>query len=386
MPSASRRLPTSRRTGRSSRRRPTVTGATLVGNTDIAPRIGVSSNLSGKGQTVLKGFWGRYYNNLADGFSSANPGGTNYAEYNFLDQNRNNRYDGPSELGSLRLRIGGASSLVNEDLKTPHTDEISGSLEHQFWGESSARFTYVRKNQYDFVPFYTTPLVTAWQGQEHCFDACCRRQRNVYAARRAVVDCRPDEYLVRQLAGRRLPLRHHRVRVQQAVQRPLLRPDQSRSHLAQRAASRLDISNFGSTSPLATDPIAVGPQLTVNPAAPNRQESTMYHLPAVGALHVPGGYRIALNYRMQSGFPYSRIIDESVSATPTLNVCNFECTFFVENIDPESIGSGEPDELPRRQGVHHRQVEVHGDARHLQPAQRRSGHQLQPVSRTTTSG
>src|SRR5204862_5021835 len=114
---------------------------------------------------VLKGFFGRYYNNLADGFSSANPGGTNYAEYNFLDQNHNNRYDGPQELGSLRLRIGGASAGVNPNLKTPHTDEISGSLEHQFWGESSVRFTYVRKNQTDYVPFYITPLIPAWLGK-----------------------------------------------------------------------------------------------------------------------------------------------------------------------------------------------------------------------------
>ena len=77
-------------------------------NTNIAPRLGFSYDLTGKGQTVLKGFYGRYYNNIADGFSGANPGGTNYAEYNFLDQNRNGRYDGPSELGALRLRIGGA--------------------------------------------------------------------------------------------------------------------------------------------------------------------------------------------------------------------------------------------------------------------------------------
>ena len=74
---------------------------------------------------MLKGFWGRYYNNLADGFSSANPGGTNYAEYNFLDQNRNSRYDGPPSSARDRLRIGGASTTVNPDLKTPHTDEIS---------------------------------------------------------------------------------------------------------------------------------------------------------------------------------------------------------------------------------------------------------------------
>ena len=38
----------------------------------------------------------------------ANPGGlSRTAEYNFLDQNRNGRYDGPSELGTERLRFGG---------------------------------------------------------------------------------------------------------------------------------------------------------------------------------------------------------------------------------------------------------------------------------------
>ena len=179
----------------------TVSGATLVSNTDIAPRVGVSYNLSPKGQTVLKGFWGRYYNNLADGFSSANPGGTNYAEYNFLDQNRNNRYDGPSELGTLRLRIGGASTTVNPDLKTPHTDEISGSLEHQFWGESSARFTYVRKNQYDYVPFYFSPLIPAWQGRVTVPTRVVDGSEVFNLLDVPDVDCRSDEH-ARSTTGR----------------------------------------------------------------------------------------------------------------------------------------------------------------------------------------
>ena len=38
-------------------------------------------------------------------------------------------------------------------------------MEKQFWGESSIRGTYVRKNQKDFIPFYATPIVTAWLGQ-----------------------------------------------------------------------------------------------------------------------------------------------------------------------------------------------------------------------------
>jgi hypothetical protein len=39
---------------------------------------------------------------------------------------------------------------------------------------------------------------------------------------------------------------------------------------------------------------------------------------------------VALNYRFQSGFPYSAIVpDGSVG----LNVCNFECSFFEQNLD-----------------------------------------------------
>src|SRR5207237_8665346 len=102
-----------------------------VKNTDVAPRIGIAYNVTGKGDTVLKAFYGRYYNNLADGFSAVNPGGQNYVDYNFRDLNGNGKYDGPQELTSFRTRLGGRTAIVNANLKTPHTDEISGLLEPQ---------------------------------------------------------------------------------------------------------------------------------------------------------------------------------------------------------------------------------------------------------------
>src|SRR5262249_13609056 len=80
--------------------------------------------------------------------------------------NRNGRYDGVQELGTFRTRIGGADAPVDAASKTPFTDEFSGTIEHQFWGESSARFTYVRKIQKEFLPFYYTPIVTAWLGHQ----------------------------------------------------------------------------------------------------------------------------------------------------------------------------------------------------------------------------
>ena len=65
-----------------------VTGAEILSNTNFAPRLGATWDLKGTGQMVLKAFYGRYYNNLADGFSAINPGGQSIAEYNFLDQNQ----------------------------------------------------------------------------------------------------------------------------------------------------------------------------------------------------------------------------------------------------------------------------------------------------------
>jgi hypothetical protein len=143
----------------------TVSGEDLVRPTNVAARLGFTYDLTGKRGTVLKAFYGRYYNNLADSFSAANPGGDNLAEFNFNDLNYNGRYDGPQELGSLRFRAGGASASVNSKLRTPFVDEFSGSVEHQFRGESAVRFTLVRKNSRDFVPFYYSPYIPAWIGQ-----------------------------------------------------------------------------------------------------------------------------------------------------------------------------------------------------------------------------
>jgi hypothetical protein len=318
----------------------TVAGQALVTNTDIAPRLGVSYNLNPRGQTVLKAFWGRYYNNLADAFSSANPGATNYAEYDFLDQNRNNRYDGPQELGGERLRLGGSTTTVNPDLKTPHTDEISGSIEHQFWGESSARFTYVRKSQYDFLPFYYTPLLPAWVGRVTVPTRVLNTSTSGGTETFNLLDV-PDSiagdtdgsfdnwqdgdftYDTIEIAfNRRFS---DRFFIQTSF-----------DHIWRDELRTADMVNSpaSSTSPLSTDPIGVYPQFTFNPAAPNRQKTTMYHAQLLGRYTFPRDVGFAVNYRLQSGFPYARIVDASVGGDPTLNACNSgDCTFFVENLD-----------------------------------------------------
>ncbi len=112
---------------------------------NFAPRLGVNYAFGG-GKTVVKAFWGRFFNELTTVLANnSNPGGENYRIYKFNDVNGNRLYDGQSELGALVSARGGISTVIDEDFDPPYADEISSALEHQFWGESSVRVAYVRK-------------------------------------------------------------------------------------------------------------------------------------------------------------------------------------------------------------------------------------------------
>ena len=120
----------------------------LLTSNKLVPRLGVSYDPVGNGKSVIKAFYGRYYFNFADRLSNVNPGGTNSERWTFND-NGNRIYDGRQELGTLILRTGGTSTRIEPGLKTPYTDEFNVSYERQFWGESTLRGAYVRKQVRD---------------------------------------------------------------------------------------------------------------------------------------------------------------------------------------------------------------------------------------------
>jgi Carboxypeptidase regulatory-like domain/TonB dependent receptor len=307
----------------------TIAGASFFKQNNVAARVGVSYGLTGDGKSVLKAFYGRYYNNLADGFSSANPAGQRYVEYNFNDLNRNGKYDGVQELGTFRTRLGGADAPVDPNLKTPHTDEISVTGERQFWQESSIRATYVRKMQRDYVPFYFTPIVTAWVGQ-----LTVPKTASVNGVTYNLLDV-PDrladatDTAYTNSVGS--DFNYDTIEVAFTKRFGTKFFFQTSGDYQWRDEERsADIPDWGSTSPLSTDPIGVGPQLSISATAPNRQKTTMYHAQLSGHYSFPYDVGLGVNYRFQSGFPYSLVVPDG--AVP-LNVCNFNCAFFATNMD-----------------------------------------------------
>lgn len=131
-----------------------LTGLTLQA---MSPRVGFAYDLTGKGKTVLKAFFGRYaYNPSADVMDRENPVGAATRRYAFVsctagqttgcDLNNNKIVDGPSELGALQSTGGGAGSVkVDRDIKQPYGMEVSTHLEHELFPSLSVRGSYVFK-------------------------------------------------------------------------------------------------------------------------------------------------------------------------------------------------------------------------------------------------
>jgi carboxypeptidase family protein len=311
----------------------TVTGQDFLKATNPAPRLGVSYDLSGKGKTVLKVFYGRYYNNLADGFSAANPGDIRQATFNFIDAHGDQRYHGPENLGTLRSRTGGADAPVDPNMKTPYTEEISGSIETQLPGESAVRLTYVRKNQRNTAPFYGTNLIPAWVGMvtvptRQTFNG---QTFNLLDVPDSVADL--TDGLYSNFPG---DSDFHYDTIELAYNKRL------RNFFVQTSFDyqwRDDLRspcgcNTGdiSTSPLSADPIGTNFFFDPNPAVPNRQKTTTYHYQFLGRYTFPYEVGFAANFRYQSGYPYSQIIPDGATS-PGLNLSNIGAPFFVQNLD-----------------------------------------------------
>jgi hypothetical protein len=289
----------------------------------IAPRLGVSYDVTGKGNMVLKGFYGRYYFNYADSFGNLNPGGANYKTFRFLDQNNNRKYDGPSELGLLSSSSGGTTTSVNPDMKKPYADEYDLSVERQFWGESSVRVAYVRKNTHnEFATInlaregqFTVPTVVTVDTRDYVNGITGRTSYTLLdipagLPTRNVIDNVPDgnyRYDTLQFAfNKRFG---SGLFIQSSFDYQWR--DELRGGAAGTSSSTATLS-APSGSPLNSDPITVGYFQNVYPQVSNRQESTNWQGRAIARYVFKYDIGVATNLRVQSGYAYSRIIAASL--------------------------------------------------------------------------
>lgn len=107
------------------------------------PRLGAAFDVTGKGTTVLKGFWGRYFEGTATAFyTSATPGIQDYTE---------TPINSDGSLGATEVLTPGQVYGITKDINHPRTDEFSVAWEQQFMGNMRLIATGIWRTTANFV-------------------------------------------------------------------------------------------------------------------------------------------------------------------------------------------------------------------------------------------
>jgi len=123
----------------------------------LAPRLGVSYDITGNGKTVAKASYGRYNHQLGDNFSTFyNPNTLLTTTYLWHDLNRNGDYDsGEVNLdtnGPDFVSIAGAlNSIKTSGIKNPHTTQITASLERELMPNLAAKVSFLYFRDVDLI-------------------------------------------------------------------------------------------------------------------------------------------------------------------------------------------------------------------------------------------
>ena len=115
----------------------------------LAPRAAVAWDVTGSGKTVVKSTYG-WFNTELDIASTYNRAISYTTTYRWHDLNRNNNYDP----GEVNLDLNGtdflsttnsSNAILNPDLKLPHVQEVTASLEREVRAGTAVRVLYMAR-------------------------------------------------------------------------------------------------------------------------------------------------------------------------------------------------------------------------------------------------
>jgi hypothetical protein len=113
------------------------------------PRLGISYDVFGNGQTAIKGYIGRFYNQFgSELLEAANPNALATLNVVWNDTNRNLRLDS-GELGPIPTFTRGLFPSVDADSKRPYNDEMNIGVEHQLIQNLAIGVSYHRRHHRD---------------------------------------------------------------------------------------------------------------------------------------------------------------------------------------------------------------------------------------------
>jgi hypothetical protein len=104
----------------------------------LGPRISGAYDVFGNGRTGLKAAYGRYYYVIASGggiLDGFNPNGNYQEQYGWNDSNGDRRFQLGEQTGNAVItRVNTELVTRDPDYKRPYTDEITGGIDHELFG------------------------------------------------------------------------------------------------------------------------------------------------------------------------------------------------------------------------------------------------------------
>jgi hypothetical protein len=129
----------------------------LVNWNTVSPRVGVAYDVTGKGNSVLRFSYGRYYIMQGTGLAeTANPVGLFGKYYAWTDTN----HDGipqenewlPQGANTLPVNeFGGSSTRINSSMSRPYSDQLSVAYEQQVLGDLRLGVTYYYRTKKNLI-------------------------------------------------------------------------------------------------------------------------------------------------------------------------------------------------------------------------------------------
>jgi len=113
---------------------------------DVAPRIGLSYDLFGRGRTALKAYYGRFYNQFGSEIAeSVNPNARISIQVPWIDRNSNLTLD-PGELNLANFTgFSGVFPRMDQNATRPYSDEMNVGVDHQLLRDFAVSVSYHRR-------------------------------------------------------------------------------------------------------------------------------------------------------------------------------------------------------------------------------------------------
>jgi outer membrane receptor protein involved in Fe transport len=307
------------------------TPATTVATfNSISPRLGFAWDLTGKGKTVWKAFFGRFYYNPSTEIGDLeNPVGQAAIRYQFTpcaagqtsgcDLNGNRQVDGPQELGRQLRTVGGAGFVrVDRDLKHAYGPEISTNLEHELMPNLSVRGSYVYKGlrngwvEVDLarVNAYTVPFTFVDPGPDNIRGSADDQALNLFDLRPGTPSDRVFTNPGRIPGVPALEADYHTVEF--ALNRRFKDKWMLLTSFERTWADDFRATTVGTGSLNVLRQAPVGTTSTTfwrpNQRRFGREKSTYWNYKLLGRYEFPLQISVAASYKLQSGYNWARNI------------------------------------------------------------------------------